>query len=249
MVSKKGPKRHLKRYAAPAQWKLPRKVKKFVTKSSPGPHSIENSLPLLLVVRDLLGYADNGREAKKIIKMGKILVDGVVRKDPKFPVGLMDVLSIPDTGEDFLVLFDKRGRLTLKETDRRDIKLCKIKNKTVIKGGHIQLNLHDGRNQIIKVSDPTKAEEDVYKTGDTVIISIPEQKLLDHIPLEEGKLAYITGGMHIGDVARIVSIEKRKLHPDVITLETKDGEEFKTIKDYVFVVGEEEPVLSALKNL
>ncbi|AXI25213.1 30S ribosomal protein S4e [Methanofervidicoccus sp. A16] len=248
-MASKGSKKHLKRYPAPAKWKLPRKVKKFVTKPSPGPHSIENSLPLLLIVRDLLGYADNGREAKKIIKMGKILVDGVVRKDHKFPVGLMDILSIPDTGEDFLVLFDKKGRITLKKTDRNDMKLCKIRNKTVIKGGHIQLNLHDGRNQIVYVSDPTKAEEDVYKTGDTVILSIPEQKLLDHIPFEEGKLAYITGGKHIGDIARIISVEKRKLHPDIVTLETKDGEEFKTIKDYVFVVGDEEPVLSALKNL
>ena len=73
--------------------------------------------------------------------------------------------------------------------------------------------------------------------------------MLDHIPFEEGKLAYITGGKHIGDIARIISVEKRKLHPDIVTLETKDGEEFKTIKDYVFVVGDEEPVLSALKNL
>ena len=248
-MASKGGKKHLKRYPAPAKWKLPRKVKKFVTKPSPGPHSIENSLPLLLIVRDVLKYADNGREAKKIIKMGKILVDGVVRRDHKFPVGLMDILSIPDTQEDFLVLFDRKGRITLKETDRNDIKLCRIRNKTVIKGGHIQLNLHDGRNQIIYVSDPTKAEEDVYKTGDTVMLTIPEQKLVGHIPFEEGKLAYITGGNHIGEIARIVSIEKRKLHPDIVTLETKDGEEIKTIKDYVFVVGEEEPVLTPLKNL
>ncbi|HIQ38406.1 MAG TPA: 30S ribosomal protein S4e [Methanothermococcus okinawensis] len=248
-MASKGGKRHLKRLPAPAKWKLPRKVKKFVTKPIPGPHSIENSLPLQLIIRDVLGYADNGREAKKIIKMGKILVDGVVRKEHRFPVGLMDILSIPDTKEDFLVLFDKKGRITLKETDRKDIKLCRIRNKTVIKGGHIQLNLHDGRNQIIYVSDPTKAEEDVYKTGDTVILAIPEQKLLGHIPFEEGKLAYITGGKHIGEIARIVSIEKRKLHPDIVTLETKDGEEFKTIKDYVFVVGDEEPVLTPLKNL
>ena len=145
-MASKGPKRHLKRLPAPTNWQLPRKVKKFTTRPLPGPHSMDNSLPLLLIVRDVLGYADNAREAKKIIKMGKILVDGVKRKEHRYPAGLMDVISIPDTNENFLVLLDEKGRITLKKTDKNDVKLCKIKNKTVIKGGHIQLNLHDGRN-------------------------------------------------------------------------------------------------------
>ena len=247
-MASKGPKRHLKRLPAPTNWQLSRKVKKFTTRPMPGAHSMESSLPLLLIVRDVLGYADNAREAKKIIKMGKILVDGVKRKEHRYPAGLMDVISIPDTNENFLVLLDEKGRITLKKTDKNDVKLCKIKNKTVIKGGHIQLNLHDGRNQIVKVSDATKAEEDVYKTGDCVLISIPEQEIVGHVQFGEGKLAYITGGKHAGDFAKIIEIEKRKLYPDIITLETKDGEQFKTIKDYVFVVGDEEPVLSSLKT-
>jgi len=245
-MASKGPKRHLKRLPAPVRWQLPRKIKKFVTKPMPGPHSMENSLPLQLIVRDVLGYADNGREAKKIIKMGKILVDGVKRKDHRYPVGLMDVVTLPDSNESFRVLLDKKGRIALKKTDEGNIKLCKIKNKTVIKGGHVQLNLHDGRNYIVKVSDATKAEEDTYKTGDSVILSIPKQELINHIAFEEGKLAYITGGKHVGDIAKIVHVEKRKLYPDIITLETEDGEEFKTIRDYILIIGDEKPVLPSL---
>jgi len=243
-MANKGPRKHLKRLAAPVNWQLPRKVKKFTVRPSAGPHSMDKSLPLLLVVRDILKYADNAREAKKIIKMGKILIDGRKRKEYKHPTGLMDVLSIPDTEENFLVLLDEKGRITLKKTDKNDVKLCKINNKTVIKGGHIQLNLHDGRNHIVKLADATKAEEDVYKTGDSVLISIPEQDIVGHVSFEEGKLAYITGGKHVGEFAKIVEIEKRKLYPDIITLENKDGEKFKTVRDYVFVVGDDEPVIT-----
>ena len=77
----KGPRKHLKRLAAPANWQLPRKERTFTVRPSPGPHSMDKSLPLLLVVRDTLKYADNAREAKKIIQMGKILIDGVKRKE------------------------------------------------------------------------------------------------------------------------------------------------------------------------
>lgn len=57
-------------------------------------------------------------------------------------------------------------------------------------------------------------------------------------------MAYITGGKHVGEFAKIVEIEKRKLYPDIITLENKDGEKFKTVRDYVFVVGDDEPVIT-----
>ena len=242
-MGKKGPKRHLKRLSAPVRWELPRKTHKFTVRPLPGAHPMSESLPLLLIVRDILKYADNRKEAKKIIKMGKVLVDGRVRKEEKLPVGFMDVVSLPDANENYRVLFDRKGRVKLYPTENPDVKLCKIKNKTVVKGGHIQLNLHDGRNVLVKVSDPTKAEEDVYKTGDTIVLSVPNQEIKGHIPFEVGKLAYITGGKHVGEIAKIVDIEKKPLHKTVVTLETQDGEKFKTVKDYVFVIGDEEPVI------
>jgi small subunit ribosomal protein S4e len=156
----------------------------------------------------------------------------------------MDLISVPLMNENYVVLFDEAGRLTLNKVENADVKLCKIVNKTVIKGGHIQLNLHDGRNQIVTVADASKAEEDVYKTGDSILLSIPEQKIAGHVQFGENKLAYVTGGKHVGEFAKIVEIEERKLYADIITLETKDGEQFKTVKDYVFIVGDNEPVIN-----
>ena len=69
-------KKHIKRMAAPKSWAIPRKTSHWVTKPSPGPHRAERSMPLLSVVRDMLGLCDNSREARLIIGSRGITVDG-----------------------------------------------------------------------------------------------------------------------------------------------------------------------------
>jgi small subunit ribosomal protein S4e len=154
--------KHLKRLNAPRALQLHRKEETWTVRASPGPHPLEVSIPLGLVVRDYLDLADTLRETKRIISSGEILVDGIKRKNHKFPCGLMDVISIPKTKKDYRVLFDRRGKLTLVSTASKDAtwKLCRIENKTIIKGKQIQLNLHDGRNKLVK--------KDEYKTGDVL---------------------------------------------------------------------------------
>jgi small subunit ribosomal protein S4e len=103
-----GSRKHLKRFKAPKHWPIHPKENKWTTKPNAGPHAIEESLPLLLIVRDILGVADNAREAKRIINNGEILVDGRARKDYKFPVGFMDVIEIPKTENIYRVLPDEK---------------------------------------------------------------------------------------------------------------------------------------------
>ena len=74
---------------------------------------LRNHYHLLIVVRDILKVADNAREAKIIINNGDILVDGRARKDYKFPVGFMDVISLPKSKKVYRVLPDHKGRLVL----------------------------------------------------------------------------------------------------------------------------------------
>ncbi len=237
--------RHAKRLTAPKAVKVPRRESKFIVKPRPGPHPMERSMALLVVVRDMLGFASNSKEARKIIKAGRVYVDGRPRKDHKYPVGLMDVITIPEAKVQKVVLFDRKGRLVLKDIakKRSTSKLCRINNKTVVKGGHIQLNLHDGRNLLIRVADPQNPEEDVYSTKDTLVVDLKKGRILKHLRYAEGNLAYITGGRHMGEVARIKAIKKvRSPQPNVVVL-VRDGEEFETIEDYVFVIGEDKPVL------
>jgi len=209
---------------------------------------LERCIPLLIIVRDILGLAKTAREARIIIKRGYIKVDGVVRKEPKFPVGLMDVVTIEKLGQSFRVLPTPKG-LRLHPIDGGEVgfKICRIEDKTTVKGGHIQLNLHDGRNVLIRVADPTNPVEDVYRTLDTLKLGLPDQELLDHFKLEEGAYAIIVDGKNMGVHGRIVEIRELrgvKRRRFEVEIETPKGERARSILDYVFVVGREEPVIS-----
>lgn len=230
---------HLKRLAAPKSWRIKRKEKKFVVKAAPGPHKMEEALPLLLAVRDVLGYAKTSREAKKIINEGKIIVDKKIRRDYKFPVGLMDVIEIPTTNERWIILLDRKGKLTLKNVSENSsrYKLCRIMNKTVVKGGSIQLNLHDGRNVLIE------KEKDEYRAKDVLLLDLKKNEIKKHLHFKEDSLALITGGKHKSSIGRIEEIKKtRSPEPSIVVL-SKDDEKFQTIEDYVFVIGEKKAAI------
>lgn len=236
---------HLKRLAAPRSWKLARKEAKFVIRPSPGPHSTAKSIPLMLVIRELLGYAKTAREAKILLNERKVSVDGIVRTDPKFPVGLMDIINIPVLKKTMVVLLDKRGKFVLANVpkSRAKEKLCKIVNKTIVPGGHIQLNLHDGRNIQVEIKDPKSNKEDVYRTRDTLIYDFTKNKIKGVIPFKSGSLALVTGGAHRGVIARIEDHKiLRSPKPNSVVL-VKDDERFETIEDYVFVVGEKKALV------
>ncbi|MFQ5974943.1 MAG: 30S ribosomal protein S4e [Candidatus Hydrothermarchaeales archaeon] len=238
-------KRHLKRLSAPRTWTLRRKEHIWTVKPRPGPHSQDKSYPLLLVVRDLLGYAENSREAKRILNEGNILVNGKVRKDPKFPVGLMDILQIPKTKENFLLVFDKNRKIALLNIKKKETKarLCKIINKCLVKGGHIQLNLHDGTNYLIKNS-AKKSAEDKYKTRDTILLDLKKGSISGQMPFKKGNLALIIGGSHMGEVAKIEEIRVMKSSRANVVVLSSDAKKFQTVDDYVFMIGEKKPVIS-----
>ncbi len=233
-----GSRKHLKRFKAPKHWPIHPKENKWTVKPNAGPHAIEESLPLLLVVRDILGVADNSREAKRIINNGEILVDGRVRKDYKFPVGFMDVIEIPKSESVFRVLPDEKGRLILHPiaAENKDFKLCKIVDKTTIKGGKNQLNLHDGRNCLV---------DGEYKVGDVVVLKVPDQDVSERIVFEKDTIGLITGGKHIGEIGRIkeINITKSSM-PNTVEMETENKKVFLTLKDYVFVIGKEEAAIT-----
>lgn len=221
---------HQKRLSAPKTYKIPRKAFKWVVRVSPGPHD-KNAIPLAVVIRDLLQLSDTAREARKIIAAGEVCVDGVVRREYKFPVGLFDVVSIPKLEKSYRVLFDEKGRYVLREIEDDDRKLYKITNKTIVKGGKVQLNLFDGTN-ILATNE--------YKTKDSLLLKIPEKQILDHLKFEEGALIMIIGGTHAGEIGRVKGYKIVKgSGANLVTVETPIGE-ITTVEDYVFVVGKKD---------
>ncbi|MGY8728881.1 MAG: 30S ribosomal protein S4e [Candidatus Poseidoniales archaeon] len=221
-----GSSNHLKRLAMPRSWPLPRKTSVWVTRPTPGSHSLDLCMPISLVIRDVLGYARSTREVRHILHNGNALIDGRVCKDVRRGVGLMDVLTL---GEDnYRCILDHNGRLRYRTISPAEAswKVCRIESKSTIKGGKTQLNLHDGRN--IVVDDATE-----YSTGSSLKLSLPSQDILEHIKFDEGVRCYLIGGAHIGGFANMKSYDvKRSSMPNEVLFD-----DFGTIASNVFAVG------------
>ena len=225
---------HLKRLAAPRSWPLKRKANVWTTKQRPGSHSVEESVPAAVMLRDIIKICDTSREAKRIVANRDCLVDGKAIRSVKAPVGLMDVISIPAMDLYYRVVLSDKGKIAVVpiSKDEAGWKLTLIENKTKVAGGKIQLNFHDGRNIVL--------DENKYKTGDVLRISVPDQKIEEAYELKAGATVLIFRGQHAGQV-EVVSeyIVTQDASSNVVRF--KDGSE--TVKSNVFVIGGETPAI------
>jgi len=222
---------HRKRISAPTAWPIARKAHKWVVTSRPGPH--KTCMPLAIILRDVLKLGDNIKEVKHMLNDGQVLVDGVVRRDHRFPVGIFDVISIPAVKKHYRMLFDSKGRFTLIPIKDPNLKLCRVNDKTVVRGGKIQLNLHDGSN-VIATNE--------CRPGDSIVLELPQRKIKQHLERKPGNLAIIIGGRHLGEVGTIKELRLlRSSQPNMVAMES--DKEFEVIEDYVCVVGVKKPAI------
>jgi small subunit ribosomal protein S4e len=224
----------LKRRAAPRSWTVPRKGTKWVLRPRPGPHPQDRSIPLLLVLRDLQRVVVSAREARLLLRSGAVRVDAKVAHDLARGVGLMDTVSLAaPLDRHYRLVTDRRGKLVLASIPSTEaaVKIGRVRAKHAAKGGKVEVTLHDGRNLLVPASTP-------YRVGDSLKIELPKQQVLEHLPLKPGVLAYLAGGSHVGELARVERIEVRN-SPQPNLVHFKEG--FSTIKEFVFVVGEHAP--------
>jgi small subunit ribosomal protein S4e len=219
---------HMKRLTMPKTWPIPKKVQLWATKQTAGAHSISESMPAAMILRDMLKVCDTAKEAKKIVAAHDLVVNGRAVKDAKAPVGLMDVVSLPKSGANYRVQLTKKGKLTLIPVSEEDAKwiLCRIEGKTKVAGGKIQLNLSGGRNVLL--------DENQYKPGDSVKLSLADNKIIGSYPLEQDAVVLIINGRHIGNVE---TVEKYTVvnRPTENTVLFKSNNE--TVKKNIFVIG------------
>ncbi len=220
--------KHMKRYTMPRSWSIPKKTNTWAVNPSPGPHQKEASIPLMIALRDILKVGETSSEVRKVLSRRDVLVDRRSRMDHRFPVGLMDVLTLPKLKANYRVLLSPRGKIVLKSIGDQEStwKLARIMDKSIQKGGKVQLNLHDGRNILV--------DKDEFKAGDVIKISLPDQKVIARYPMQEESLAMLTGGAHVGSICRIKKINRTR-NPMSNTVEFHEG--FSTLIDYVFMVG------------
>ena len=226
----------LKRQMAPLFWGITRKDKRFVVTVRPGSHGKNVSIPSAVFLRDMLKTVNTLREAKFAIYGGKVTVDGIKRKSLHHGIGLMDVIELDGLKEVYR-LVPKDGTLLqpiIIKAEEKSKKLVRVKSKVSIKHGKTQIGFHDGRSLI----DETKVS-----VGDTCILQVPEQKILDVIKLEKGVLGLIISGANAGKVGSITEIKEGTfVLPKRVIFKLEDRE-IEIPAEMIMPIGKDKPII------
>jgi len=235
-------KRHLRNIAIPKTWPISRKRYYWIIRPSTNGYKFEYGMPILLWLRDYLKIVKNKKEAKYLLRNGKVLVNNKKIKDLGYNVGLFDVISIKDLNKNYRVVMSNNLKLKLVEISEqeKDLKIIKIIRKNLVKGGKIQITGIDGRNFIIDDKD--------IKTGDSILFNTKENKIEKIIKMNKGNLIYIFYGAKVSTIGKLENIKifrKPFGHTrfvEYINMDSNKREE--TIFDYSIVIGEDKPLIT-----
>ncbi|MFC4406259.1 30S ribosomal protein S4e [Haloarchaeobius iranensis] len=224
--------KHQKRLSVPNSWPVERKTNTFTVKADSGPHG-EAGVPLVILLRDVLGYVDSKKEARYALNQDTVLVNGVAVSDEQRPIGMFDIVAFTERDEYYRVFPDEGGRLSLTPIDEADAgsKLGKIVGKRQVTGGETQLTLHDG--QTLQLEDAAD-----YGGNDSLVVSNEGTEIVAHFPYEEGALVTAVAGSHAGEVGEIEDIDVTPGSGSNTVTVTQDDGQFETIEEYVVVIDE-----------
>ncbi|MFH1500694.1 MAG: KOW motif-containing protein [archaeon] len=201
---------HLKRNKMPRKWPLTRKGTKYIVVPS---HNKRKGVPLLIVLRDMLKIAKNRKEAKQILNLGSIVVNGKVMRSEKNPLLFFDTLSLKGDKCYRLTYSDfKKFKLEEISKEELDSKILKVVGKKILKGKTTQLSLNDGRTIL--------TNEDI-KTGNSVLVELKSNKIIKKIELSNKAKVIVIGGKHLGKKGTVEKIEEGKNMAEVIFKDKK----------------------------
>lgn len=232
-------KNHLKRITVPKTWDVKRKKTVFVARPEPSGHPMKDSVSLIMLFREMLGRVKTAKELKYILQNKEVLLNGKKQHSHKASIGLFDVLSIPETKKYYRLIITEKGVLAPLEIDAKEASLIpmKIRNKTMISGGKVQLNFTNGNVLIV--------DKDTFKTGDTALFDVTAKGIKEHFKAEKGSMVIFTGGKHIGKTANIEEVKEDsfifKQDEDIFESDTRSS------KKYAFVIGKKTPAIKLMK--
>ncbi|MCL5112248.1 MAG: S4 domain-containing protein [Candidatus Marsarchaeota archaeon] len=222
----KGNKRHLKSIAAPKYFAVHRKEFDYVRKPNAGRHSAERSVALSYALKQI-GHVSTTADADRAIKRGSIEVNGRVVREPKYPVGLSDVISVgPDKVSKRLGI-NNLGKMVFDEVSEKDdiaANTYKVVGKYKAGAGRLILRLHDGRN----------VEADA-RTNDSVVLK--GGKVAKVLKLEKGARCFVIDGVHVGAYGTVSQLNKGDRKRDAsVVINPESGEQFETLVKNIMIV-------------
>ena len=180
---------HLTRAKTSKRLPIPRKGTKYVARAS---NHARKGVSVVVAVRDILHLARTSKEVNEMVKEGLLKLNGVTVKDIKECIRLFNVFEA-DEKYKLSVLPTKRFVF---EKTKDNFRIAKVVNKTSVRKGKTQLNLHDGCNILTK---------DKVKVGDSIQLDF-ENKAKKIIPFEKGKEGMVVSGKSAGLYGKIIDV-------------------------------------------
>ncbi len=210
---------HIKRKTIPGFWPVPRTGTKYMAVPS---HNQYGSVPVIIIIRDLLKLVKTKKELKKILNDKKVLINAKIIKEPNYPLCLFDSLAIPSIKKYYRADLDNK-RMALKEISEKDshLHIYKIIGKKIISGKKIQLNLSNGRNLL---------SSEKANVGDFATLDDKENKIIRITPLDKNVEVIVIKGKHMGKRGKIKEIVKEGENL-VARIASKEGEINANIKN------------------
>jgi len=189
---------HLTRKNSSNLWPIEQKSTKYVIVPS---HAKNRGMPLLIIMRDVLGLIQTRRELKKILLEEKVLVNNKVAKEENLTLQVFDTLNLKVLEKFYKLTFSKVGKFALEEISEKDTakKIAKVINKKILDKGKMQINLNDGRNIL---------SDEKISVGDSVLVDFKSNKIEKVLHLEEKSSVMIIEGKHKGKSGVIVKVEE-----------------------------------------
>jgi small subunit ribosomal protein S4e len=214
--------KHLKRQGVPKRWPIPRKGTKYVVSPNFNP---ERGIPMLIILRDILGVCQRRKEVKRVLYEKKILLNNKIVRNDKNVALLLDTISIIPSKKHYRVTLSKSGKYFLEEIKEDELiyKTTKVIGKKILNGKKIQLNLRGGSNFISDMK---------CDIGDSAIINFKDKKIEKCLPLKEKARVIIFEGKHAGNIGVIRKLKSERKMASI----TSEDKEINVLIKQIMVV-------------
>lgn len=186
---------HQTRQEATTRLPIKRKGTQYVARASA---SLNNSVPVVIAIRDILNLAKTKREVKKMISQKMLKINGREVIDYGESIHLFNLLQADKT---YVLKLSPTRKFFLEETKEVKERICKVIGKKLLPKKKIQINLHDGTNMI---------GDNKIKIGDSLYIDF-SGKIKKHISPGKGGEVFIIAGKYEGQDGKITEVQDKKI--------------------------------------